>query len=253
MTKTQVNLTPAEYAPHEWISGETLAASVLNNIEQGIATNNQAASNVAEYVTNLATELDQVTQDLSATKQAVQELDDELEQTSNAVTNLEQATISVTMADYGTQATAHYAQGAFSFTIPQGAPGEKGETGAQGEPGKDGANGLDGAPGPQGEVGPQGPAGAVGPQGEPGKDGAPGQDGAPGAKGDNGAQGLSLRISTVAVQAEAENDLANLTPGAEVLPVIVGDTVLDSTTTQLFSITAVTADKYTVGAVVATL
>ena len=259
MTKTQTalntarasgNLTPEKYSPHEWISGETIAATALNNMEQGIISNNQAAINLADNALSLAEKIDDAQLNISAINDAMQEMDNELEQTCSAVVNLEQATISVTMADYGTQATAAYDHGAFSFTIPQGAPGEKGDAGPQGEPGKDGKDGRDGAAGPQGEPGPQGD---TGPQGEPGQDGAPGKDGAPGEKGDAGAQGLSLRISTKKVQAEAENDLANLTPSADVLPIIVGDIVLDSTSTQLFSITTVTNDKYTVGAVVATL
>lgn len=64
-----------------------------------------------------------------------------------------------------------------------GPQGERGERGADGLPGERGADGLPGERGADGEAGPQGPAGATGERGEPGPAGERGADGAPGRDG----------------------------------------------------------------------
>lgn len=61
----------------------------------------------------------------------------------------------------GSEATAAYADGVFSFGIP---------TGPRGEPGEPGPRGETGAPGPRGEPGEPGPRGETGPKGDPGDD-----------------------------------------------------------------------------------
>lgn len=83
----------------------------------------------------------------------------------------------------GSQATASYADGLFTFGIPAGAQGPQG---IQGERGADGAPG---ATGPQGPKGDTGDTGAQGPQGERGPKGDTGETGPQGIQGETGPQG----------------------------------------------------------------
>ena len=98
----------------------------------------------------------------------------------------------------------------FSFGIPQGTKGDKGDTGAKGDPGEKGNTGATGAPGKDGTTptigengnwylgdtdtgkpsrGATGAQGAQGPQGEKGDTGAQGPQGETGATGATGAAG----------------------------------------------------------------
>lgn len=124
---------------------------------------------------------------------------------------------------------------AFTFGIPKGEKGDKGDTGAQGEPGEQGVQGEPGATGAQGEKGDTGAAAGFGtptasatqleagaqptvqvsatgddtakvftfafgiPKGEKGDTGAKGEQGVqgePGAKGDTGADGTPAGFGT---------------------------------------------------------
>lgn len=90
------------------------------------------------------------------------------------------------------------------------------------------------------------PSGVVfnikGPQGDQGVAGTRGTDGAAGA---NGAQGASMRYGNVAVTADSSNNAFSiLTPGNAVIPVRVGDIVLDAEK-HVFAVTAINADAQT--------
>ena len=83
-----------------------------------------------------------------------------------------------------------------------------------------------------------------------GDKGDTGEQGPAGAAGKNGA---SIRVSASAVTASSTNALTGLTPSNDVLPVAVGDIVLDATNKAVYAITAVDETNYTVGASLATL
>lgn len=212
--------TTDAYEAHEYTTGEVLSASLLNTTETGLA------------------------------------------KTNAAVRALEQPTIQVNTLEAGEPASATYANGMFTFNVP------KGDTGAQGEQGPKGDKGDTGAQGPKGDtgdVGPQGPQGAKGETGEQGPKGDKGDTGAQGPKGDKGEtgeqgatgaagkNGASIRVSATAVTASSQNALTGLTPANDVLPVAIGDLVLDLTTSSIYSITAVDDTNYTVGAAVGNL
>lgn len=217
-------ITP-EYQQYDWTPNEVVSEKRLDSIEAGIAN------------------------------------------ATNGVRNLEAATVDVVTVEPGQPASAVFNPSAkkWTFNIPKGDKGDQGEKGAQGEQGATGLKGDSGEQGPQGpkgdkgdtgDTGPQGPKGDQGdqgPAGEKGEKGDKGDTGANGADGAAGRQGASFRFSATAVTASSANALTGLTPTNETIPVIVGDTVLDATTKQLFSITQVDGTNYTVGAAIATL
>lgn len=149
-----------------------------------------------------------------------------LAKTNAAVRALEQPTIKVNTLEAGEPASATYANGEFTFNVP------KGDTGAQGE---------------------QGPKGDKGDKGETGAQGEPGPKGDTGAAGAAGKNGVSVRASATAVTASSQNPLTGLQPSNSVIPVAIGDLVLDMTTSQMYVITAVDGTNYTVGAAVGNL
>ena len=211
------------YEAHEYTTGEVLSASVLNTTETGLA------------------------------------------KTNAAVRALEQPTIKVNTLEAGEPASATYANGEFTFNVPKGDTGAQGEQGPKGEKGDTGAQGPKGdtgATGPQGPKGDKGEKGETGAQGEPGPKGDTGAAGAKGEKGDKGdagaagaagKNGVSIRASATAVTASSQNPLTGLQPSNSVIPVAIGDLVLDMTTSQMYVITAVDSTNYTVGVAVGNL
>ncbi len=141
---------------------------------------------------------------------------------------LETASVVVNTVEAGTDASATYENGQWTFTIPKGDKGAQGPQGAAGAPGRDGSAGPAGPAGQRGERGEAGAAGAAGPAGAAGKNGA------------------SFRIATAAVTASnADNLISNLKPDNATIPVAVGDTVLDKSNKKLYTVTAVKSDKWT--------
>lgn len=83
------------------------------------------------------------------------------------------------------------------------------------------------------------------PKGSQGGKGDPGEDGAAGAA---GKQGASYRLSTETFAAsKADCQASAVTPGASVLPIIVGDLIEDATK-AVWQVTAVSGATFTVGA-----
>lgn len=72
------------------------------------------------------------------------------------------ATAEATTLSEGSEATAEYADGTFTFGIPVGATGATGPQGIQGETGATGPQGPQGIQGETGATGPQGPKGDTG-------------------------------------------------------------------------------------------
>lgn len=97
----------------------------------------------------------------------------------------------------------------YSFTVTNGAPGEKGEKGDRGETGI------------QGPVGPQG---LQGPKGDQGEQGLPGEKGADGAPGKNGTDGQSAYALWLALgNTGSEADFINSLKGEQGLQGIQGE------------------------------
>lgn len=205
------------YEAHEYTTGEVLSAAVLNATEVGLA------------------------------------------KTNAAVRALEQPSIVVNTLEAGESASATYANGTLTLNVPKGDTGAQGEPGSQGIQGPKGDKGETGPQGPQGATGatgPQGPkgdTGDTGPQGEKGEQGDPGAQGEQGPAGATGARGPGWFSSPAAVTASAQNALTGLKPSNDVIPVAIGDQVIDLTTSQVFVITAVDDTNYTVGAAVGML
>lgn len=99
------------------------------------------------------------------------------------------ASATATTLSPGSEATASYSEGVFTFGIPQGARGETGATGATGPQGERGPQGIQGERGPTGATGATGATGPAGPQGERGERGETGATGATGPAGPQGEQG----------------------------------------------------------------
>lgn len=173
---------------------------------------------------------------------ALNNIEDGLARVTAAVQKLQSATIEVKTLEAGEEAQATYADGHFSFSVPKG---------DQGEPGVDGADGNDGAQGAQGPAGEAGPAGAKGEKGDKGDKGDRGEAGAQGAagakgdKGDAGQRGNCFRYVNAAITASSSNNpIAQLKPSNDVIPVAVGDLVMDNAN-KLFTITAVSGGNWT--------
>lgn len=159
---------------------------------------------------------------------------------TEAVRNLESATVEVETLEAGEQATASYDPNTkvWRFAVPKGDQGKQGLQGAQGAKGETGAQGPVGPTGPKGDRGEAGPAGAAGPKGE---------------QGVAGARGNTLRLAKSAVTASAAtNVVANLEPTNDDIPVAVNDLVIDSTK-KVYKITALSGANYTASALLATL
>lgn len=159
---------------------------------------------------------------------------------TEAVRNLESATVEVETLEAGEQATASYDPNTkvWRFAVPKGDQGKQGLQGAQGAKGETGAQGPVGPTGPKGDKGETGAAGAAGPKGE---------------QGVAGARGNTLRFAKSAVTAgAATNVVANLEPTNDDIPVAVNDLVIDSTK-KVYKITAMSGANYTASALLATL
>lgn len=159
---------------------------------------------------------------------------------TEAVRNLESATVEVETLEAGEQATASYDPNTkvWRFAVPKGDQGKQGLQGAQGAKGETGAQGPVGPTGPKGDKGETGAAGAAGPKGE---------------QGVAGARGNTLRFAKSAVTASAAtNVVANLEPTNDDIPVAVNDLVIDSTK-KVYKITAMSGANYTASALLATL
>lgn len=176
-----------------------------------------------------------------------------LAKTNAAVRALEQPTIKVNTLEAGEPASATYANGEFTFNVPKGDTGAQGEQGPKGEKGDTGAQGPKGDKGEKGETGAQGEPGPKGDTGAAGAKGEKGDKGDAGAAGAAGKNGVSIRASATAVTASSQNPLTGLQPSNSVIPVAIGDLVLDMTTSQMYVITAVDSTNYTVGVAVGNL
>ena len=197
------------YAKKTWSTGETLTAAGMNNIENGIAANDSAITNLN---TTVADKLDKPETDgaqgqilslgadgkLTYTdKPADGEKGDKGDKgdtgTAATITDVS-ATVDANIGTPAVTVTLGGTEQARTITFAfknlkgaQGPQGEKGDTGAQG---------------PQGE---KGDTGAQGPQGPAGADGAAG---AKGDKGDTGAKitSIELNINGTAITGTAHLD-----------------------------------------------
>lgn len=120
------------YTAHEWKTGDTITAALLNALEQEVAR-------------------------LSALVEALQ---------GQAVTSAEATTL-----DAGEEATASISGGVLRIGVPKGEKGDAGPQGPKGDQGEKGETGATGPQGPAGEQGPQGEKGATGAAGAAGADG----------------------------------------------------------------------------------
>ena len=145
-------------------AGSATAAAGSASAAAGSASAAGAAQQAAEQKASAAAQSAE-----SAKKDA-----DRADQAANLLRNASAA--AETLAP-GSQATANYSDGVFTFGIPQGAQGIQGETGPQGPKGDKGDKGDTGATGATGATGPQGPIGPQGPQGEKGDTGPQGPAG----------------------------------------------------------------------------
>ena len=162
---------------------------------------------------------------------------DKLNNTDNGVANaiagvqaLESATAEATALEAGQQPTANWDGEKWTFGIPAGAQGPKGDTGARGPKGDTGDAGPAGEKGDKGDTGDQGPAGA------------------------NGKNGSCFRVSATALTDSQAGIAADaLTPNNSTIPYAVGDIVMDGTTKKIFEITNVSEGTATIGAALVTL
>lgn len=111
-------------------------------------------------------------QETDLIEQAIAALNDGVERAEDAAELLENCSAEAETLPEGSQATASYSDGVFSFGIPTGATGA---TGAKGDKGDKGNTGEQGPKGDTGATGPQGPQGETGPQGPQGPKGDPGE------------------------------------------------------------------------------
>ena len=128
----------------------------------------------------------------------VQQVEDDADRAEAAAELLEHPGAEAETLEPGSPATASYADGVFSFGIPQG---EKGDTG---------------------ETGPRGPEGPAGQDGAPGRDG---QDGAPGADGYSPTASVSKsgKIATITITDKNGTTSAQVSDGAD------GTDIIDDT------------------------
>jgi len=129
---------------------------------------------------------DVITQTIAALNTAAEKAEDEAERAESAADLLSHPDAVANTLAPGSSATASYANGTFTFGIPQGLKGDKGDTG---EPGAKGDRGEKGDKGDQGERGEQGEQGIQGVPGEKGEKGDRGEQGIQGEKGDKGDTG----------------------------------------------------------------
>lgn len=174
---------------------------------------------------------------------------DKLNNTDNGVANaiagvqaLEAATAEATALESGEQPTATWDGSKWTFGIPAGAQGPKGDTGASGGQGPKGDTGTQG---PKGDTGDTGPAGAKGDKGDQGDRGPAGA---------NGKNGSCFRVSATALTDNQSGIAADaLTPNNATIPYAVGDIVMDGTTKKIYAITNVSGGTATIGAALVTL
>lgn len=131
---------------------------------------------------------DVITQTIAALNTAAEKAEDEAERAESAADLLSHPDAVANTLAPGSSATASYANGTFTFGIPQGLKGDKGDTG---EPGAKGDRGEKGDKGDQGERGEQGEQGIQGVPGEKGEKGDRGEQGVQGEKGDKGDTGAT--------------------------------------------------------------
>ena len=145
-------------------AGSATAASGSASAAAGSASAAGAAQQTAE-------------QNASAAAQSAESAKNDADRADQAANLLRNASAAAETLAPGSPATADYADGLFTFGIPQGAQGIQGETGPQGPKGDKGDKGDTGATGATGATGPQGPIGPQGPQGEKGDTGPQGPAG----------------------------------------------------------------------------
>ena len=158
-------------------------------ITQTIAELNDTKTELREGVQTVTQAENNVTNLYNLTEQAKDRTYEYKEEAKASADLLRNASAVATTLPSGQQATASYSGGVFSFGIPTGLQGEKGDTGDVGPVGPKGDKGDTGPQGPIGETGAKGDKGDTGAQGPKGDTGATGPQGEQGPKGETGAQG----------------------------------------------------------------
>lgn len=173
----------AEQAIESATSAAASEASAANSMvaasssELAAAESALSASGSADLANASAVAADESAESASASAQSAS-TDATRAETARAF--LEGVSAEATTLSPGSQATASYDGGVFSFGIPQGAKGDTGERGPAGAQGPQGERGL------QGERGIQGIQGIQGPKGDKGDTGATGATGPTGPQGPQG-------------------------------------------------------------------
>ena len=248
------------YTKHDWQTGETITEALLDNMEAGIES---AVKGV------------QSLEAAAESAPAISSVQVETLEAGQAAT----ATIEDGVLKLGIPKGEKGDQGEAGEPGQEGAPGADGEDGQDGDPGERGSkiefvtqapsdtegrlegdmaiNTVDwkvfafkeGAWAEQGTIkgadGAKGADGKDGAKGDPGEPGADGEDGAPGAA---GKQGASYRISTETFStSKADCQASAVSPGAEILPIIVGDLIEDATG-AVWQVASVSNSTFAVGA-----
>ena len=264
------------YTKKDWATGDTIDEASLDNMESGIATAVAGVQALEKQIGEAGGSITQVkVTTLEAGESATASLDAGI------------LTLGIPKGAQGPKGDPGEdgAPGTPAKDGTNGTNGADGEDGAPGAAGKDGKDGAPGQRGSKIEFVTQAPTetegyldgdiainktdwklyafsdgswaekgtikgadGQKGADGAPGADGEDGQAGAAGKDGAAGKQGASYRISTETFsESKADCQASAVSPGASVLPIIVGDLIEDASG-AVWQVASVADGTFTVGA-----